>query len=300
MKPARCGARGALALFTLAGAIGLWPGGACAQAWLPDQGSLAASIDYNDTFYKYHFLPNGVEFDAGHTRTFTTAFGVAYSPTDRLSFVATLPYVSAEYHGNFPHPTIVDDGSYHGTLTDLRVEAHVQLLDGAFALAPYLALLTPIKDYETLGHAAPGRGLTEGWVGTYVGRSLEPWLPRTYMQARLNYAFVERVARVKHDRINIDVELGYFMTPRWSARVLAFWQDTDGGIPVPVPDTDPLFVHHDQLAADRFLNVGAGTAFQLTGRTSVHAVYSFALHGQNAHKVEHSLSLGFSQQLGRR
>ena len=41
-------------------------------------------------------------------------------------------------------------------------------------------------------HATPGRGLNEELVGFYTGKSLYQWLPRTYVQLKYAYAFVER------------------------------------------------------------------------------------------------------------
>ena len=84
-------------------------------------------------------------------------------------------------------------------------------------------------DYETLGHAAPGRGLNELNLGFYIAKSLDQWIPNTYVQARYNYAFVEQVVGVSHDRTNADLEVGYFVNPRFSIRVLYAYQNTHGG-----------------------------------------------------------------------
>jgi hypothetical protein len=289
-----------LALVAIAAAGALYPALSRAQAWLPQKGTSSYSIDYNDTSNIHHFLPNGDELDAGHTRSFTTDFGVSYSPSDRVSLGASLPYVTTAYHGNRRHPTEVDDGDYHSTLTDLRIEAHYQAINGPFAVAPYAAYIIPTHGYETLGHAAPGRGLQELVIGTFVGKSLDLWLPRTYLQARFSYAFVEVVAGVKHDHINADFEIGYFATPRWSLRGMVYWQDTDGGIPVPIPRSNPLYPYHDRLAAVRFLNVGAGTAWSLSDHMSLYALYATAIRGANGHELDRSVSIGIGYGFGLR
>jgi hypothetical protein len=272
----------------------LAPAIASAQAWLPQKGSLALSLTYNDVFNQYHYLPNGDEFDAGHTRSDTYGLGAAYSPTDRLMFAAALPYVRTRYWGERPHPTEIDNGHEHGAWTDLRVSMHYQLLREPFALAPYVAFVTPVTNYETLGHAAPGRGLDETWVGFGAGKSLNDWLPRTYVQGRLNYAFVERVAHVKHDRTNLDLELGYFITPQWSVRGLAFWQFAHGGVDVPMPPTDPLYPYHDQLAADEHTNLGLGVSYAASRNLSMYVMYQESIAGRNGHKVDQGLTLGMS------
>jgi hypothetical protein len=133
-----------------------------------------------------------------------------------------------------------------------------------------------------------------------VGSSLNEWIPRTYVQARYNYAFVEKVADIAQDRSNVDLEIGYFLSPDWSVRVLAAWQDTHGGIDVPVPVTDPLFPYHDVLASASFLNLGAGASWVINDRWVAYGLYMQALHGKDAHKVDHRVSLGVSYSLGNR
>jgi len=132
------------------------------------------------------------------------------------------------------------------------------------------------------------------WVGTFIGASLDEWLPRTYLQLRLNYAFVERVAGVKHDRINADAEIGYFLSPKWSVRLIGNWQDTDGGINVPIALDDELFEHHDQLAATRYFNMGGGIAWAPTEHVRTYLLYGTALHGRNAHMMDDSFTFGVS------
>src|SRR4030081_3565489 len=63
--------------------LGLLPSLTGAQAWLPDRGTIGASYVHNDIENNEHFLPNGDELDVGHTRTFSDAISLAYSPSDR-------------------------------------------------------------------------------------------------------------------------------------------------------------------------------------------------------------------------
>lgn len=267
---------------------------AAAQAWLPPAGAFSTAFTYNDTFNLKHYLPDGSEADAGHTRTHAYGLSVAYSPTDRIMLTAGLPYVTARYWGARPHPTEVDDGDEHSSFTDLRVSAHYQLLEAPVAVAPYVAYVTPVTNYETLGHAAPGRGLDEVWFGAWLGKNLDAWLPRTYFQSRINYAAVEKVAGVKHDRTNVDVELGYFLSPRWSVRAMGLWQFAHGGVDVPMPPSNPLYRYHDQLAAEEYTNVGIGAAFSATANISLYATGITSLSGRNGHKLDQGLTLGMS------
>ncbi|MEY2920165.1 MAG: hypothetical protein RL261_1470 [Pseudomonadota bacterium] len=268
-----------------------------AQAWLPPKDSFSASMTYDNVLNLEHYLPNGDTVDAGHTRTHAYGLTLAYSPTDRLMITAGLPYVVTKYWGERPHPTEVDDGHEHSTFTDLRVSLHYQLLERPVALAPYVAFITPVTDYETLGHAAPGRGLNEVWVGFGIGKNLDEWLPRTYVQGRANYSFVEEVANVAHDRSNFDLEVGYFINPRWSVRALGFWQVAHGGVDVPMPPSNPLYPYHDQLAAESFTNVGVGAAVAASPQISMYATFLTSLSGRNGHKLNQGVTVGLSYGL---
>jgi hypothetical protein len=265
-----------------------------AQAWLPDGGTTSFGVSYTDTFDKEHYLPNGHTIDAGHMRLYTYDFAVAYSPTDYWMFNATLPLVSSEYHGKFPHPTYVDDGNYHTTFTDLRVEAHYQLLQDPVALAPYIAYVWPTHDYETLGHAAPGRGLEEFWLGLGIGKSLDQWIPRTYVQARLTYAWVEKVHDVSHNKENFDFDLGYYVNAKVALQALVHVQNTVGGIDVPIPKSNPLFPYHDQLAADDFTNIGGGGSWFASERSTWSVAYMQGVQGRNGHKLGRQFTLAYT------
>ena len=274
----------------------LVPAFAGAQAWLPDEKTLGLSFVHNDVENNEHYLPNGDEIDVGHTRVLSDALSLGYSPSDRWLISASIPYVRARYHGAHPHPyTNIDDGTYRGTFTDLRAELHYQALEKPFAFAPYVAVVTPVHSYRTLGHAAPGRHLNEQWIGFFTGKSLDDWLPRTYVQARYNFAFVEKVIGVTHNRSNLDVELGYFLTPQWSVRGLASWQHTHGGIQVPVPLSSPYYTNHDRLAAERFVEAGGGVAWSFFENSGVFLLYKTALSGANGHRLSNGFIIGFAQ-----
>ena len=273
-----------------------------AQAWLPQKGSFSYSIDYTQTLVKMHLDRYGDELDLGHTDSDVISFSGSYSPTDRISINASLPYVRTRYRGDncCGHDTTIDDGTWHSTITDLQLTVNYQLVNGAFGLAPYVGAVIPTHDYTTFGHSAPGRGLNEFWLGTYAALSLNEWIPRTYVQVRGNYAFVEKVAGISHDRINATLEIGYFFNPSWNVRAIYSQQWTDGGINFPVPGgpSNPIFPYHDVVGADEFTNVGGGGTWVINERMSVYGFYMETIDGINTHKVDHRVSVGFSYGVG--
>lgn len=280
--------------------LALMPTASQAQAWLPGKGSYGFGIDFTNSLNKKHYTRTGAEVDVGHTDLEIYSLSGSYSPTDRVLINASLPFVNGRYRGpgGGGHSTEIDDGTWHGTFTDLQVSVHYQVTDGPVAFAPYVGVVIPTQEYVTFGHSAPGRGLEEYWVGFYAGMSLNEWIPRTYVQIRGNYAFVEKVLDISHDRSNATLEIGYFVTDRLSLRVLASEQWTDGGISVPVPLDSPLFPVHDRLAAEEFVNLGAGVSWAVNDRISVYGLYMEANEGTNAHKLDHRMSLGISYGFG--
>jgi hypothetical protein len=281
----------------------LWAGIGHAQAWLSAAGSGDVSLSYVDTWTTKHYLTRGETVDVGHIRTFTYGVGGDYSPTDKLQFTAYLPLVESGYHGASPHPTEVDNGAYHATITDLRTEMHYQLALNPIAIAPYVAFVLPLHNYETLGHAAPGRGLDETWVGVAVGKSLDQWISRTYVDARFTYAFVQAVQHISHDKENIEAELGHFFTPYLSVQGFWHWQETLSGIELSVPPTplqSQLFRYHDQLGRACYTAVGASSTWEYSDHSSFSFSYSTDLMGRNGHKVDSAYVVSYLYQFGQR
>jgi hypothetical protein len=267
-----------------------------AQAWLPDQGSFNASFIFNDVLNKEHWTPDGGTVDVGHTRSQTYALLANYGLTDRVMLAGSLPFVVTKFMGENSHGGVdgfdVDDGEEHGSLTDLRLGVHYQLLERPFALAPFVAYVTPVASYYTRGHAAQGRHLQELILGFGAGKSLDPWVSRSYVQMRYSYAFVEEEQDVSHDRSNLNFEIGKFFTPRWNVSLYGAWQWTHGGIE-PSQFADYWF-HHDQLLNDDFFNAGVGTGFALTPEMTAFAMYMHGFDGKNGHKMNHGVTLGFT------
>jgi hypothetical protein len=212
--------------------------------------------------------------------------------------VAGIPYIRTRYWGPPSHggdPNVhVDDGDVHSAFTDFRFSAHYQLLEYPVALTPLIALVAPSHDYETLGHASHGRNLNELWLGFQLGKNLDPWIPRTYTQLRYTYAFVEKVAGISHDRSNVNLELGTFVTRNWNISAFGAWQQTHGGIDVPIPRRNPLYPYHDQIADDEYFNVGLGMGYSITQEWSGFVTYMQSVSGRNGHKLNQGLTIGIA------
>ena len=169
-------------------------------------------------------------------------------------------------------------------------------------VTPFVSAIIPTRDYPTFAHTAPGSGLEQYLVGFSAGRRLDPILENGFAQLRYSYAFVEKVLGVSHDRSNVDLELGYFLTESLGVSVIGGYQKTHGGIALPVPGTPastafkntPYYVHHDQLARSDYVNVGGSISYALTGTVDVFATYQSTVWGRNVHAVQPALAFGLN------
>ena len=290
-----------IVLFVAASAL-LGISSARAQAWLAPKGEASLGAAYQNIYTRDHLFSKGERFDGGRIRMNVAVFGLNYSFTDRLAASASLPYASARYDGRTPHAGNVDNGDYHSGFTDLRLDLRYNVFREPAMITPFVAAIIPTRDYPTFAHAALSSGLNQYLVGVSVGRRLDPFLEAGFVQVRYSYAFVAKVLGVSHDRSNVDLEIGYFLTPSLGVSVIGSYQKTYGGIELPLPGTPaaaafrltPYYVHHDQLAQSNFVNVGGAVSYALTGTVDVFAAYQTMLWGRNVHSIEPGLAVGLS------
>lgn len=259
---------------------------------------------YQNVYTRYHLFSEGEEFDGGRIRMNMAVFGLSYSFTDRLAASASVPYVWARFDGTAAqaHVGAIDNGDYHGGFTDLRLDLRYNLLREPAMVTPFVSAIIPTRDYPTFAHAATSSGLEQYLVGVTVGRRLDPILEAGFAQLRYSYAFVEEVLGISHDRSNVDLEVGYFLTPSLGISAIGSYQKTHGGIELPLPGTPasaafrqtPYYVHHDQLAQSNYVNVGGAVSYALTGTVDVFASYQTMVWGRNVHKIEPGLAVGVS------
>jgi len=300
LKSGRPAARRRVSCATIA--LSFLASSALAQAWLAPKGEASFGAAYQNIYTRDHLFSEGEEYDGGRIRMNMAVFGLTYSFTDRLAAGASVPYVSARYDGRSPHATSVDNGSYHSGFTDLRLDLRYNLWREPAVITPFVSAIIPTRDYPTFAHAALSSGLEQYLVGVSVGRRLDPILEAGFAQLRYSYAFAEEVLGVSHDRSNVDLEIGYFLSPSLGVSAIASYQRTHGGIELPLPGTPeaaafrqtPYYVHHDQLAQSNFLNVGGIVSYALTGTVDVFASYQTMVWGRSVHAIQPGLAIGMS------
>jgi len=287
--------RAALVLLALL----LFPAIAPAQAWVPQKGEGTATLTLQDNFVKDHLGSEGRRFDAGHIRTFIASQDIDYGITDKLALDVSIPFVLSKYYGPKPHQLPIDDGKYHGSWQDVRLNLRYNLRAHPFAITPFVALGMPSNDYIYFAHSAAGTNQREYVFGSSFGRNLEPVLSRAYVQGLYAFLIPEEIRGIRTYRSRLDWDVGYFVTRRFAIRSLGDLQighsglevgqppDDLGDFPVHKP-TDPTWRHHDQTSRISYLNVGGGASFAVTRSWSAFAVLTTTVWGRNGH----ALSLG--------
>ena len=278
-----------------------------AQAWLPPKGEGYVSVGYQTMFIGHHLSSFGKRTGTNdNIRSHASSIGLTYGITDRLAVAANIPYIATRYTGTTPHshfdsPTRLDDGTYHGVFQDFRFAAHYNLWRGDVMVTPFVTLVLPSHRYDTFGHAAPGRDLREFQLGFNLGRQLRPLLPRAYTDLRYAYTFAQDVAGINTDRSNIDLEVGYFLTPRLLLRGFGMWQRSHDGLEnSPNFELPPEHFHlHDRVWRAHYFRLGAGAGVSLTPTVDLYTAVVTTPTGKNA-ETSTAIGVGISWRFTRR
>jgi hypothetical protein len=303
-------------LLLLAAAM-IIPAAARAQAWLPSPGTGAIYVGYQYIQAHWTLFPidiTGVPFGPyvgegeriakgehyGQIITVDLDYGIRKG----LAMSVHVPYIESKYSGGDPHfPDGVDDGTYQGTLQDLGIGLHLMVLRKPFVATPFVRYLVPLQSYTSEGHAAAGKHLRALEVGAALARTLYPFLPDAYVAATYAYTAQERTVDHTMHINKIDMELGYFVTPRLSLKGAASYAEVRGGVEWDVAVTTTgeftggaefieYIAYHDRLANEQWWRVGGGAGYALTPRYLVY-IYGFnTVSGENTHKTA-ALAIGF-------
>ena len=271
-----------------------------AQAWLPERGETTVSFAFTDAFVREHQLPTQ-RYEIGTIRSQTLLADVTYGLRDDLAISIGLPLVHSRYTGTFPHPTPLDDGRAHTSPQDVRIDLRYRLTEGSFVVTPFIASSVPATDYEYFAHAAPGRRVRELMIGTYAGTTLDDIAPGLFVQGRYTYGFAEKVLDISHNRSQLNLELGYFVTPSVRAVAMVSGQRTHGGVDLPINARAiwpaERFRNHDRIVAEHFANVGGGVGWTLNDTIDVFGSLASTVAARNTHRLRYAATFGASIRL---
>jgi hypothetical protein len=294
---------------------------ALAQAFVPPKGEVSVSVIYQDVLVKKHM---NLDFwaNAGTIKSRNLGFDVSVGLGHKLAVSATLPFTATKYTGDKPHvlapgeeaflPAFqpVDNGVVHTAAQDFRFDVRYNLTSRGVILTPVFTMILPSHDYAYFGHAAVGHGYREAQFGVYAARVFHPWrfLPTAFVQGRYAIGLEEKILNISRTRHTMGFEGGYFLTERLRLFAMGSKQITHGGLDFIVspradnPAPSQLFVHHDQLARENFLNLGGGAGFTLSNRVELFGSAVRTVSGINGHAMSHLVTVGltYSFSLSRR
>ena len=273
---------------------------AFAQAWLPAKGEGNVSVLFSNTLSTRHYLPD-VAYDRGHIDANTMLFDVTYGVSDRMAVTVGLPVVTSRYRGSFPHrPITLDDGNWHTSAQDFRMNVRYNVVRGAIQVTPFIGSYLPANNYQYFAHAAPGRQLKEIATGVSAGRLFAEL--GLVLQGQYALNFSQGALEYSRRFSTASVESAYFLTTRLRLMASASGRIGHTGIDLPVNGallTPDQFLHHDQISRESFFNVGGGTAITITDTTDLFVAYNRTVTGRNTHATDRGLSIGMSWSFGR-
>lgn len=333
-------ARTTLALAAVTSAAFLATPPALAQTWLAPKGEASFSLGYQYYSMKDHLTTGGDRYDWGQTRQNIMLASFTYAITDRVTVSLGIPpYFLSRYAGQQAHfypvldpngglakdakgdplflPPTIDDGRTHGAFADFRPELRFMAVTEPLVLTPFVGVVFPSHGYEYLGHTTVGRHLWELRTGLGLGRRLDPVLPDAYVQGRYAFSFRERVEGFRFNYSFVDLELGYFVTPSLTLRLLGAWQIAHDGLRdedypeayLVAADWEEALVgldgeqvrrlpgvvagiHHDQLDLQSTFNAGVGVSFAATPSLDLGAAAYRTISGRGGHATNLALGVG--------
>jgi hypothetical protein len=279
------------------------PSAVLAQAWLSPKGEGTVSLSYQNQYVADHVFENGDAHDIGHIFAQAVTLDVDYSLTGNLAVRIAVPFIAGKYEGPVPHQLPMDNGAYHSTFQDFTTDVRYRLRTRKVAVTPFFRAVIPSNSYTYFAHAAVGRDQREYHLGTNFGRRLDPLIPKAYIQAQYSYAFVERVLGIAPNRSNLELQLGYFLTPRISLLATGQGMYTHSGLELNynlfhVGLSPDQWIHHDQIAKTSLLDLGGGASFALTPSWQMFATVARSVEGRNGHLHAAVVTIGVSRSFG--
>ena len=291
--------------FRLLCALSVIPSLVLAQAWLSPKGEGTVSLSYQNQYVADHVFENADAHDIGHILSHALTLDVDYSLTDNMAVRVALPFIAGKYYGPAPHLLSRDDGTYQSTFQDFVTDVRYRLTKRHATVTPFFRAVVPSNSYPYFAHSAAGRDQREFHLGTNFGRRLDPLIPKAYIQAQYSYAFVERVLGIAPNRSNVELQLGYFLTPRLSLLATGQWMYTHSGVELnynlfQVGLSDDQWIHHDQIAKSSLLDLGGAVSWSIAPSWQMFLNLARSVEGRNAHLHAAVATIGVSRSFGTR
>lgn len=280
-------------------------------------GQEASDAENDDRFYVYVGYQN-IHVDGFSSSIGTLPIGtvdihnidfeIEYELNDRWTLFGGIPWIRKRYRGPGPHDPLlivpprtdsefIDNGSYHSSFQDLHVGARYLAKSGpTFAIAPFVEFGIPSNDYTFFAHSAVGQQLDRFEVGTDV--SYRTPFRDFYFNWRVGYVFVEETLGVNIDHVRFDTEIGYFLNPNLSVKLMALVKEGNGLVfpdDFPPPRNDEWWFQHDRMVRHNYANAGLGVDWQYNNRSRLSFSMMTMVHAEQVHEVDRIVTMGLAR-----
>jgi hypothetical protein len=284
--------------FKLVAAGILLPASLFCQAFLSPKGEGSVSVLYQYSIDRLHAFSDGRTKDVGHMYWNTVALDVDYSLTDRLAVRANVPFVDGKYVGSAPHQIIrgdastnvnLDDGAYHGTVTDFRLDLRYSLTKGKLKIVPDFQATLAAHPYPTFLHAVYGADNREYRGGISVGRSLDPISRKAFFQGRYGFGYSpHKFANIAPKVSYGEFQLGYFFNRRFVLQGVVTGIYSHNGVDWdynlwPGNLTQDQWLNHLRISKNKLVDAGATIGYSFNPSTSVVVSLGRSFWGENTH-----------------
>jgi hypothetical protein len=283
------------------------PLAAYSQAFLSPQGEGSVSILYQYSIDRLHAFSDGSTRDSGHMYWNTVALDTDYSITDRLAVRASLPFVAGQYIGTHPHQVIrgdpatnvaLDNGAYHGTVTDFRFDVRYSLTKGALKIVPDFQATIPVHPYPVFLHALYGSDAREYRIGVSLARRLDRILPRGFVQGRYGFGIGQEFVKVSPKVSYGEFQIGYLLSRHLIVQGSTAGAYTHNGIPwvaatYPNAFTEDQWLNHVRISQARILDAGGGISYEFNRSTQFVLSLGHTFWGENTHLRYVIATVGF-------
>lgn len=255
------------------------------------------------------------DIDIGETHAHVFYFSTTYNVNDKLAISASLPWIKKRHQGALPHnpqidlpaypeadQSIIDDGNFHSDWQDLYVTLSYKAYEGdRWSVFPFVSVGVPTNDYPFYAHAAVGRNIWHVPVGAAF--SFRPYFSDFFFSGDAAYVFTEKSLGVDISHWLVNLELGYYLTPRFVPKIFVSIKHGTQGLNFPddfdLSALDDInFYFHDRTIKHNFINGGIGFDWIVSDDYVVSGSALKMLNPDQVNIVDLGLSLGVTRYFG--
>ena len=274
-------------------------------------------IEFQDSYFHGDFDgPAGK--DSGNVRFLVYEIEASYFFADGWEARLGLPYIESQFSGPtapiFAHPVascltpagptpacrpvLVDDGNYHGTFQDWTGGVRYHFDYAGVQVAPGVDLVVPSHAYPYYGAASFGERNLQLGLGVELSHQFD--FSNVYWDAHAEYFFNTRHIGYDNDYYTLGLDVGYFFTPRLSAKLLADLRMGNGITDQEIgsygpPALNPVWLNHDRIRLQEHGLVG-GAVDYVFGKYDLQTTLEHAVWGRSNSDLKYGLDVRLARR----